>query len=65
MRVLQEKLFRCYYRHAPDHYTACGELARQYKERLDWGPTSLPPVDYANSQCRLRRTPDGDFTMLN
>lgn len=63
MRLLQEKLFKCYYQAAPDHYTVCGALAREYKERLDWGATSLPPVGYEKSQCRLRRTPDGDYTM--
>ncbi len=65
MRVLQEKLFKCFYRTAPDHYTMCSDLARVYKERLDWGPTSLPPLGYADSQCKLRRTPDGGYMMID
>lgn len=60
MRVLQEQLFQCYYKNAPDHYTKCQDLATEYRRRLDWSH-NLPPVGYANSECRLRRANDGEL----
>jgi hypothetical protein len=58
--VLQEELFKCYYRNAPDHYSKCKDLAVEYKRRLEM-PHNIPPVGY-DSVCRLRRTEDGGLT---
>ncbi len=61
LRVLQERLFQCYYRNAPDHYTACKDLATQYKQRVSMAH-NIPPAGY-DSVSRLRRTPEGSVVI--
>ncbi len=58
VRVLQEELFKCYHRHAPDHYHMCKDLAMEYKRRIRQD-NLIPPVGYPASTSRLRRTEDG------
>jgi hypothetical protein len=61
LRVLQEQLFQCYYRHAPDHYTACKDLATEYKSRVVMSH-SIPSSGH-DSVSRLRRTTEGSLVV--
>lgn len=61
MKQLQEQLYQCYFRHAPDHYSQCKDLAMDYHRRLNW-QDNIPPAGFADSESRLRRTDDGGLT---
>ena len=61
MKQMQEQLYQCYFRNAPDHYSKCKDLAVAYHERLNWD-NNIPPAGFANSESRLRRTDEGALT---
>merc|ERR1711916_31922 len=61
MRQLQEQLFQCYYRYAPDHYTKCKDLATDYYQRLRW-EEGIPPAGFEDAHTRLRREEGGGIS---